>query len=118
MKNFILVTIYVILSSLGLVFFKLGVKKEFFFNYNSGNINLGVNIFSVVGLSFYVFSFLMYLFIASKFNLTYIAPISMGLISISTLVFSVLILKETIGLFNIISFVLILSGILIANIKQ
>ena len=110
--------IYLLLSVSGLVLFKLGSEKGLEVALNSGNIQLDINLFCILGLSFYVISFLLYMFLISRLNLSYIAPIANGLSYILTFIASIYIFKEHISINNYIGALLILIGVILINIKK
>ncbi len=110
--------IYTLLTVSGLVFFKIGTNKQFDVALMQGNFNLNINLLAVLGLVFYVISFLMYMFLVSKFDLSYIVPISTGLVYLATFVCSITIFKELITVQHIFGAVLVLAGIILINIKS
>lgn len=116
--NIILIIIYIILTVSGLVLFKLGSSQEFNFNYNSGNISLNFNMKMILGLLCYVVSFLLYMFLVSKYDLSYIVPITQGVIYILIFLSSVVIFKDKVTVFSIIGTIMVISGIILLNIKK
>jgi len=112
----LLIGIYLLLTTSGLVLMKLGG--------NTGTLLMKEGIFSfsmslVSGLGFvcYILSFLLFTKIVSMFNLSYIYPISAGIVQILTLIASAFILKETISTQGIIGAIIIIIGIIIMNIN-
>ena len=93
MKLIIMFTCYVLLASSGLILFKLG----------STNNNLTLNIFGlsinysikmILGLLCYGFSFILWMLIVSKMNLTFAMPLSVAIVNTLVVVGSCLVLKE------------------------
>jgi len=114
----ILLIIYLLLSVGGLLLFKKGTQLGTGFEIVKGNINININFMVLVGLAFYVFSFILYMFLVSKYDLSYISPISMGLAQVMTLVGAVIFIKEEINLPQLVGIGLIIFGIILANWKK
>lgn len=117
MKKSILVVAYIILTIIGLVLMKLGA--------NTGTIaisgfdfNFSMSFISLLGFISYIFSFLLFTNIVVKFNLSYIMPITSGLIQVLTLISGFFIFKENISVNGIIGAGLVISGIVVMNIKS
>jgi multidrug transporter EmrE-like cation transporter len=71
-----------------------------------------------LGLILYVFSFTLYLYVLSKFEVSFINPIIMGAGFILILTFSVLFLNESFSLNKILGIILISVGIFVISIKK
>lgn len=117
MKKSILVVAYIILTIIGLVLMKLGG--------NTGTIaisgldfSFSMSFISLLGFISYILSFLLFTNIVVKFNLSYITPITSGLIQIFTLISGFFIFKENISVNGIIGAGLVISGIVVMNIKS
>ena len=109
----VLFIIYVFLSSAGLVLFKLGSS--------SLNIQLQQTIFSMnislISLFCYLISFILWMLIISRSDVSYIVPLGVACTNIAILIASNLILKETITTNALIGAVVIIVGIVIMNLK-
>lgn len=108
----ILFICYVLLASSGLVLFKLG----------SSNTNLSLNIFSITinysvkmlfGLLCYGCSFIIWMLIVSKMNLTIAMPLSVAIVNTLVVVGSTLVLKEKITLTQGIGIFIVILGVCI-----
>ena len=117
MKIF-LVALYLILTVSGLILYKYGANKDFTFSIAKGNLNLKLNIISIIGLLCYMCSFLLYMLILPKFNISFIMPLTSAVTYISTFVLSIMILKETVTANGIIGAIVILVGIVIMNMRS
>lgn len=113
----LLVIIYLVLTVSGLILYKLGANQEFLFTITHGIFNVKMSIISFIGLLCYIGSFLLYLFILPKFNLSYIMPIMSAISYIGIFVLSIIILKEKVTTAGIIGSIIILIGILIMNLE-
>lgn len=105
---YLLFIIYVICSSSGLVLFKLGTTGT------------GLNIFGftltlkmIFGILCYGFSFLLWLYIVSKVNLTIAMPLSVALVNTLVVVESCLLLKEKITLVQGVGIFIVIFGVMI-----
>lgn len=108
----ILFVLYVILASSGLILFKIG----------SSNTNLSLNIFSftfnysvkmLLGLLCYGFSFLLWMLIVSKTNLTIAMPLSVAIVNTLVIIGSSVVLKEKITIVQGIGIFIIILGVCI-----
>ena len=112
MKLIIMFTCYVLLASSGLILFKLG----------STNNNLTLNIFGlsinysikmILGLMCYGFSFILWMLIVSKMNLTIAMPLSVAIVNTLVVVGSCLVLKEKITSIQGIGIFIVILGVCI-----
>ena len=112
MKLITMFTCYVLLASSGLILFKLG----------STNNNLTLNIFGlsinysikmILGLLCYGFSFILWMLIVSKMNLTFAMPLSVAIVNTLFVVGSCLVLKERITLTQGIGIFIVIFGVCI-----
>lgn len=117
MKLVIMFTYYVLLASSGLILFKLG----------SANSNLTLNLFGlsinysikmILGLVCYGCSFILWMLIVSKMNLTIAMPLSVALVNTLVLVGSCVFLKEKITLLQGIGIFIIIFGVSLISIKK
>lgn len=115
--NTILIGIYIILTISGVVLFKLGTQKDFLVSVSTGVFSLKISLLSIVGLVCYLCSFLMYMFLISKFDMSYIIPVTTGIVQVATFVLAILIFKESVTVSKVFATVLILIGVIIMNIK-
>ena len=117
MKLVIMFTCYVLLASSGLILFKLG----------SANSNLTLNLFGlsinysikmILGLVCYGCSFILWMLIVSKMNLTIAMTLSLSLVNTLVLVESCVFLKEKITLLQGIGIFIIIFGVSLISIKK
>lgn len=113
-----LIILYICCSSIGLVLLKLGMSSGTIIMINSPYLEIKFHYLLILGGVLYVLSFLLNLLVMSKFNLSYIYPLSAGLIYIAILIFCVIILKEKINMVQFIGMGLILVGVVIMNLNK
>ncbi len=106
----LLVICYIVLSVSGLTFVKLGGAQTF--SISDGRINWIIGIKTIIGLLVYVVSFLLYVFILPRFQLSYISPITTGSIYILVMVVSYVVFKERLSALQIAGALMILAGVL------
>ena len=114
----ITIIIYAIISVAGVTLVKLGGRNPLVFSFVQGGFSFGAGWTTVLGLVLYVISFLIYMTLVAKNNLTYLTPVSSGMVYILTLVVSLVVLKEQVGTLQWIGWCLILVGVVLMNIKK
>lgn len=112
----ILFLIYVLMSSGGLILFKLG-SKDLSFNINSTGFNLSLNWIMLCGILCYLCSFVLWLVIVSKMNLSVAMPISVGLVNVLVLLGSLMVLNEKISIMQWVGTGVIIFGLFLINLK-
>ena len=115
--NIILVIIYLIFTTSGLILIKLGGNPGTAQLVNS-DINFSINWISMIGMFFYIISFLLFTKIVTLFDLSYIFPICVGIVQILTLIAAFLIFKEKITPWMIVGISLVIIGIILMNLKK
>ena len=118
MINIILIVVYIILTIAGVVLFKLGTQKDFLVSIATGIFTLKISLISIIGLVCYLCSFFMYMFLISKFDLTYIVPVTTGIVQVATFVLAIMIFKESVTVSKVVATGLILIGVILLNIKK
>ena len=111
----LLFLIYVVLSSLGLILFKLG-SKDLVVLFQTSSFSFSMSWMVLVGILCYLASFLLWLVIVSKSELSYVYPLSIACINIAILVGSHFILNEVIGIKELVGAIVIVVGIIIMKI--
>ena len=107
MKKNILVILYVILTIAGLVLMKFGG--------NTGTITLENATFSFSMSFISLFGFICYI---ASFLLSYIIPITAGIVQVLTLLSGYIVFNEEKSINGIIGIALVIVGIVIMNIKE
>lgn len=112
MKIIIMFTCYVLLASSGLILFKLGsINNNLTLNVFGLSINYSVKM--ILGLLCYGFSFILWMLIVSKMNLTIAMPLSVAIVNTLVIVESCIILKEKITIIQGIGIFIVLFGVCI-----
>lgn len=106
--------IYAILSSSGIILFKLG-SADLSIKFANNQLNMNFPSLSIIGLLCYLVSFILWMIIISKSDVSFIVPLGLGITNVLILVGSMVVLKEEINIYGIIGIVLILGGTLLIN---
>jgi len=114
--KYLLVFVYIISTSVGMILIKKD-SENIEFKITSGNISIHLTLQYIIGLLLYIVSFLLWVIILKKFKITYISPIVYGLVFVLLSILSYFILKDRIEIRNIIGFILIFLGVLISSLK-
>ena len=115
--NILLVVAYMIFTVSGLICYKYGANINFNLSMQNSNINFNIHMIAIIGIIFYLISFLLYIIVLPKFNLTDILPIVSAITSIAIYMLSVIVLKEEVNLQKIIGAIVIAIGVFIMTFK-
>lgn len=118
MLNVFLIIIYLILTVSGLVLFKLGATNSLALSVLHGSITMKFNYLVLIGMFCYICSFALYLYLVAKFNLSYIFPITNGIVYVLVFLASLFIFQEQFSIANIVGLVFVLTGVVLLNIKK
>lgn len=113
MKLIIMFTFYVLLASSGLVLFKLGSGVNSNLTLSIFGLKINYSIKMILGLMCYGFSFILWMLIVSKSNLTIAMPLSVAIVNTLVVIESCLILKEKITLTQGIGIFIVILGVCI-----
>lgn len=115
--NIIFVALYLFCSVGGLTLVKVG-SGDNGLSLNPSFFSLQMSYFTVIGLILYILSFLMWIVIIGRFNLSYIQPLTTGLSYILIIAASIFVLKEAITPFQWGGLAFILVGVILMNIGK
>ena len=112
------IIIYLVLTVAGLILYKKGANSDFVLSIENNVLNVKLSLISIIGLICYLLSFLMYMLILPKFDLTFIYPLMTAISYISIYILSIFMLGEKVTLLGIIGSIIIMIGIFIVNIGK
>lgn len=115
MMIILLFIIYVCLSAGGLILFKLG-SGETTFMISMSKLQFELSLKMIAGILCYGLSFVLWLVIVSKMQLSVAMPLSVGLVNLMVLLGSSMILKENINICQWIGVIIIVIGLAFINI--
>ena len=110
-------SIYILATSLALVLLKLGTKNGSPIQLVEGRLNLDINWVSASGVLLYGFSFILYMYLISKYDLGYIIPITTALVYILIFTASYFIFHEAFTVLKIAGIALIVGGLILLNLN-
>lgn len=116
MIKWITIAVYMFFSASGMILFKKGTQDALMISVSNGIFNFRISLVSLLGLVCYACSFLMNLFLISRYNLSYIVPITTGLIYVVIFVVSAAVFKESISMMHVIGAAVVLLGIVMINL--
>jgi small multidrug resistance pump len=111
--NWLMILFYVMMSVGGQVLFKLGAQRDFGIVVSLNSVKMEFSWISLIGGVCYVCSFLLYLFLISRYDLNRIIPVLIGLTYTLTLGASIFVFRETFTFVHCIGIVLIFVGVLL-----
>ena len=113
--KFLVIIIYGLLSSGGLILVKYGLQ------YKTNLFKLfgffSINIYTIMGIIMYILSFLLYMFLLLKNNISYIIPVSTAITYLIIFVASIFVIKESFSVLQLIGYFIIILGVIFVNIK-
>lgn len=109
---------YVISTSSGLILLKLGTTTGLPIAFVENAIKFNLNLYSVLGIILYGCSFLLYIYLISKFDLGFIIPITTALVYILIFAASFVIFKEAFTVMKIAAISLIIFGVILLNFNK
>lgn len=112
-----LIALYVLTTSGGLILLKLGTTTGLPVSLMDNAIKFNLNIYSILGLLFYGLSFVLYIYLVSKFDLGYIIPLTTALVYTLIFTASFFIFHEVFTVLKIAAISLIITGVILLNIK-
>lgn len=114
MANIILL-IYALASAGALVLLKLGSQTGAPFSVVDGKPHFNLGFYIISGIILYGISFIIYTYLISKNDLSYIIPASTALVYVGIFLASFIIFKEPITALKIVAIFLIVGGVILLN---
>jgi drug/metabolite transporter (DMT)-like permease len=109
----ILAILYLITSALGLLLFKMGnnqIKTIIYFQ--NGAVQFLISYMAILGMLCYIASFITFMILVTRHNLTYILPVLTGCVYILVFLGAVFILKEKVSLLTVAGSIITIIGVL------
>ena len=114
--KYILIAIYICLTTGGLFFMKSG-GDSLSLAFKNG-ITFKIGYITTIGFLLYICSFLLWQKLLATYDLSYIVPITTGIVQVIVLLLSTFYFKENINTLNIIGIILVIIGIILISIKR
>ena len=116
MSIWIIFAIYTILSAVGLFMIKTGAESSGVGIHDS-LLSIQLSPRLIFGFLIYVCSFLLSVYVVSRMKLSMFYPIGTGTILVFTSLLGFFVLKEQIGIWQLVGMALIILGIVAMNIR-
>jgi len=114
----ILFIAYILSTSSGLILLKLGTTNGLPISFVENAIKFNFNLYSLLGIFLYGCSFLLYIYLISKFDLGFIIQITTALVYILIFTASFFIFKEAFTVIKIAAISLIIFGVILLNLQK
>jgi small multidrug resistance pump len=115
----IIIALYVICSSLALVALKLGTRHGGApISYVNNKVHLNLTPYVIGGILLYGTSFLLYMYLISKFDLGYIIPLTTAFVYVCIFLASFLLFNEVFTVIKITGIVFIVAGLILLNLNK
>jgi drug/metabolite transporter (DMT)-like permease len=110
--------VYVLSTSSGLVLLKLGSSNGAPISIIENSLKFNLNPSIIAGVLLYGLSFLLYIYLISKFDLGFIIPVTTALVYVLIFVASFLIFHEAFTIMKITAISLIIFGVILLNLNK
>lgn len=110
--NILLIVMYVLFAVGGSTLIKYGSLAKVASFVTLPVVHIGLSMITILGILCYGLSFLLYIFLLSKFDLSFISPLTIGLVYVLLMITAVIIFGEQFTLLKSIGCAIILAGIL------
>jgi len=114
----ILISLYVLATSFALVALKYGSKAGAPLSFVNHKLLFNINLYTILGIGFYGISFLVYMYLISKYDLGYIIPLTAAFIYVLIFVASYFVFHEVFTTTKIVGIGLIIVGLVFLNFKK
>ena len=114
----LLIALYVIITSLALIVIKLSSKESSPISVINNKLHFNISLLAITGIMLYGISFMLYMYLISKFDLGYIIPLTAAFVYILIFTASYFIFKESFTIMKIIGIALIVLGLIFLNLKK
>lgn len=114
----ITIILYAVMSVAGLTLVKMGSGNPLTFSIGADGFSFGTGWITLLGLALYMISFLIYMTLVAKNNLTYLTPVSSAVVYILTTLVSLIVFRETMTPLQWVGWSLILVGAFLMNLHK
>ena len=113
-----IVALFVLVTSTALVLLKLGTKSGAPIHFAESKLQLNINPVVIAGIFLYGISFLLYMYLISKYDLGYIIPLTTAFVYIIIFTASYFVFHEVFTALKVIGISLIVVGLVFLNLKK
>ena len=112
--KYILITVYIILTTSGLFCLKSGGNMILSLRHG---LNIKMTSITFLGFICYLFSFLLLQKLLSTYDLSFVVPVTTGIIQSIVILIGYFFFHESMSLVNVIGIILVIAGIVLISIK-
>jgi drug/metabolite transporter (DMT)-like permease len=112
----LIIALYVATTSLALIVLKLGTTHAS--GWKIDKVAMQINLYTVLGIALYGISFLLYIYLISKYDLGYIIPLVTAFVYILIFTASFFIFKEAFTAMKVVGITLIVAGLVFLNLNR
>lgn len=114
---YLIYALYIIFSVGGLFLIKTGGTNTTII-LSEKNISMNIDLRMAIGLLIYVISFLLYIWIIKNEDISYIVPLTAGILNVISVIIGVVILKEKISYIGAVGILFVIVGIVLMNFRK
>lgn len=114
---YLIYVLYILFSIGGLFLIKTGGTNTTII-LSEKNISMNIDLKMVIGLMIYIISFLLYVWIIKNQNLSYIVPLTAGILNVISVIIGVVVLKEKISYIGVVGILFVIVGIVLMNFRK
>ena len=118
MLNIALIVLYVIFAVGGSTLIKYGGLDKAATLLSIPLVNVSMSLVSFFGVICYGLSFILYILLLNKFDLSFISPLTIGIVYVLLMLTAVVVFNEQFTLLKTVGCVLILVGVLIIALNK
>jgi len=118
MSNVLMFILYFFFACAGMIFIKMGGQPSHGTLLTLPIINLNISLMSLVGFVSYAISFILFAALLGKYELSFLNPLTIGVVSILIFISAVVFFGEVITIAKAAGLALILIGVLIINLMK
>ena len=113
MIKILIIILYSLMSSGGLILTKYGLHYDS--SYKIFNF-FSINLYTIIGIIMYILSFVIYMYLIFKNNISYIIPMTTATTYIVIFIATIFVIKESFSVLQIIGYFIIMVGVILINI--
>lgn len=114
----LLIAVYLCLTVSGLALVKLGSGGNVLFSKVDDKLVWNIGYITILGLACYGLSFMLLMWLVSRFDLSYIIPLTTGLAQFLIFVIAIAVFKEQFTMMKFLAIALIVAGVVLLQIKS
>ncbi len=115
MQKYILILAYTVLGVSGMTMLKFGSRYHTSLNFTKFFVGVELSWASLFGVFLYGLSFLLYIYLISKYELSYLFPMLTAMTYLGILAASILVFHESFSTIKMLGSLLVFAGVILLN---